>query len=199
MFLARLRTATGLHHASLESSPLLAALMTPDLDRAVYTAILRKFYGFMRPLEARAYRPEIWEGWGLEMAKRRKVALLEQDLAYLGSSSGLDAIPFCEDLPCTDHLAQCIGVIYVCEGSTLGGRVISRKLEQSLGINPGRGGLFFSGYGSRTKLLWNDLCEKIESHAREHVYEQPAIEEAAVETFRKLKRWFDVRGGASAS
>ncbi|MDO8298421.1 biliverdin-producing heme oxygenase [Lacisediminimonas sp.] len=192
MFLAALRESTNSHHRNLESSPLLSALFKPDFDRTAYTLILKKFYGFLLPLEALVYEPALWSGWGLDIERRRKASLLEKDLIYLGCGQyDLGTIPLCRDLPPTGDINMCLGILYVCEGSTLGGQVISKKLSQSLGTGPERGGSYFSGYGSQTVPLWKILCEKIESYAASNESARPMIENAASATFEKMKNWFD--------
>ena len=50
-----------------------------------------------------------------------------------------------------------VGMLYVIEGSTLGGQLISKHLTKNLGITPETGGRFFGGYGENTSVLWLDF------------------------------------------
>jgi len=95
-----------------------------------------------------------WSAVGIDFAARRKLPLLERDLDALGipRSQAPD-----DEGPSTQmDLDFAFGYMYVVEGATLGGQVISRHLAK-LGIGPDNGGLFFNGYGSRTGEMWKSF------------------------------------------
>jgi heme oxygenase (biliverdin-IX-beta and delta-forming) len=58
------------------------------------------------------------------------------------------------ELPTSGHGFGCL---YVLEGSALGGRVISKRLKQTLGLGPGTGGAYFQGLGGQTARHWSDF------------------------------------------
>jgi heme oxygenase (biliverdin-IX-beta and delta-forming) len=49
------------------------------------------------------------------------------------------------------------GSLYVLEGSALGGRVISKRVKQTLGLGPATGGAYFHGLGRQTASHWSDF------------------------------------------
>jgi heme oxygenase len=49
------------------------------------------------------------------------------------------------------------GCLYVLEGSALGGRVISKRVKQTLGLGPATGGAYFHGLGRHTASHWSDF------------------------------------------
>jgi heme oxygenase (biliverdin-IX-beta and delta-forming) len=57
-------------------------------------------------------------------------------------------------LPTSGHGFGCL---YVLEGSALGGRVISKRVKQMLGLGPATGGAYFHGRGRQTASHWWDL------------------------------------------
>jgi len=59
----------------------------------------------------------------------------------------LDGIALREALPQLASLGRAFGVLYVLEGSTLGGRHIALALEKRLGLTAGNGAMFFNAYG----------------------------------------------------
>ena len=66
---------------------------------------------------------------------RRRLHLLEADLAVLGSSArAVDALQACP-VPLLHDAAEALGSLYVIEGSTLGGRIIQRNVERCLGFD----------------------------------------------------------------
>ncbi len=80
--------------------------------------------------------------------------------------------------------------MYVLEGATLGGRVIARRLEQHLSVDPRTGGRFFRPYGSETSSMWSSFVVRLNR-------EPPPFDDvlaAALETFDSLERWLIARG-----
>jgi heme oxygenase len=57
-------------------------------------------------------------------------------------------------LPTSGHGFGCL---YVLEGSALGGRVISKRVKQTLGLGPASGGAYFHGLGRQTSSHWSDF------------------------------------------
>jgi heme oxygenase len=49
------------------------------------------------------------------------------------------------------------GCLYVLEGSALGGRVISKRVKQTLGLGPATGGAYFHGLGRQTARHWSEF------------------------------------------
>jgi heme oxygenase len=49
------------------------------------------------------------------------------------------------------------GCLYVLEGSALGGRVIAKRVKQTLGLGPATGGAYFHGLGRQTASHWSDF------------------------------------------
>jgi heme oxygenase len=78
--------------------------------------------------------------------------------------------------------------MYVLEGATLGGRVISRHLA-ARGIGPDTGGAFFAGYGNQTGEMWKSFSAAMGAYAEAHPESTGRMAEAADETFILLERW----------
>jgi heme oxygenase len=137
-----------------------------------YAALERRIDVFATPLEA----------VGLDWGKRRKVPLLERDLAALGSHATPrvalppGAVPQLETLP---HV---IGCLYVLEGATLGGKVIARSLEKVLRLTADHGASFFNSYGAAVGAYWQELCAVLERSLTD-VPSRSRAAEAATATF----------------
>jgi heme oxygenase len=84
---------------------------------------------------------------------------------------------------------QVLGYLYVMEGSTLGGQVITKMLKNQLQITPDQGGRFFHGYGDKTKIMWNDFCATLSSI--HHIEQQNNIILSAKNTFIQLHAWME--------
>jgi heme oxygenase len=132
-----------------------------------------------------------WQGTVIVPAERRKCAWLEADLLYLGIDPGSVAgLQTCLNLPAVGNVNDGLGVLYVLEGSTLGGQVILRALRAALNISPMAGGQFFASHDKATGAMWRSYLDTLED-----VGAAPdaadAIESAALATFAAFDRWFD--------
>lgn len=181
--LARLKAETRADHDAIEAALDLAG---GGLTRDRYRRTLERFYGFYRPLEAGLLVAGAWAGCGLDPADRQKAPLLAADLRALGADP--DALPDCPRLPSHATAASAFGVLYVLEGATLGGQVVSRHLRPTLGITTEAGGRFFRGYGERTGEMWQAFRSSLVAFAAGSENDDE-IAAAAIATFRTLRLW----------
>jgi heme oxygenase len=170
------------HDRAEEALPLL----DPSLDAARYRAILAGFWGFHAALEPRLAAVAELRELGLDPAERRKLPRLEHDLRTLGTDPA--RLPLADAVPEVEGAAAALGCMYVLEGATLGGRVISRHLA-ARGIGPDTGGAFFAGYGDETGEMWKSFSAAIGEYAEAHPESIARIVEAADKTFTLLERW----------
>jgi heme oxygenase len=178
MVFAHLKQHTHTQHIHLEQTIDIANQIQNEHQ---YRDVLAAFYGFYKPLEERLDTIQ-----GLEIINfkaRHKVGLLQRDLTHLGlSESEIEQLPLCMDLPHVESLAEALGCLYVLEGSTLGGQIISRHLQELPHS-------FFTSYGSQVGKLWTELKIAAEQFAHEpHSYD--VLTTAAQDTFAKLDHWF---------
>jgi heme oxygenase len=152
----RLREETRAAHDAIERD-LEGLRAHASIDR--YRLLVERFFGFYA-----AWEPQVASILADEdfFAPRRKIHLLEQDLTFLGyGADALRALPRCRDLPPLAGLPETMGSLYVLEGSTLGGQVVARRLERSLGLADGRGYAFFRSYGREVGAMWRAFGERL--------------------------------------
>ena len=188
MILERLKLETSIQHEGLERK---LNLLSPDFTRASYRVLLEKFLGFYEPLEAK-----LLAGTGLDknvfdLALRQKTPSLKRDLEALGlTDQQIQDLPRStqSELPKLNLPEHCAGCLYVLEGATLGGQIISKHLTALLGIGPSTGGEFFMGYGNQTGLKWREFRTFCESYTA--TCQTPdAIILGAQDTFQKFEAW----------
>ena len=185
--LSRLRTETRDRHDAIEQTLL---LMDDDLTLEAYKCRLEQFLGFYKPLEER-----LLDGRGplapwLDVQARRKTPLLEADVTALGQDAA--RLPVCTTLPSLASAAACFGCLYVLEGATLGGVIISGHVGQKLGISPAAGGAFFDGDGEQTGAMWQQFRTAISAFSRQSEA-QDAVVASARATFEALQHWCEGR------
>ena len=148
--------------------------------------MLAAFLGYIEPWEA-LVRLQL-EPVAADLGDRRKVHLLRQDLDDLGlTPSEVELIPRCERLPAIDSLAAAIGSMYVLEGSTLGGQILSRHTARLPGLSDGRGGAYFRSYGSEVGEKWREFGRVAELAVPPALH--AAAVESALETFETFAGW----------
>ncbi len=159
-------------------------LLRPDLELPEYRRLLEGFHGFYAPWERRA-APLLNQALPGFFLERRKVPLLEGDLRFLGSEP--TALPECSSLPAMDSLLPLLGSLYVLEGATLGGQILSRHFARQLNLSPDRGCAFFAGYGLDTGRRWRSFCELLTSYSLpDH---DAVIVQSAICTFGCFESW----------
>lgn len=113
-------------------------------------ALVERFHVLHAQAEA-AMAPWIAGLAGLEFEARRRSRLLARDLAALGGAPReADADPII-----LRGVGEALGLLYVLEGSTLGGRVIRREVESKGGDM--RGLTFLDPYGARAGERWRSF------------------------------------------
>lgn len=188
----RLKQETAHYHRQIEQNEFAKAIMNAAITIEDYKRYLEKFYGFLKPLEEQANKLALWEGTGLEIEVRAKVPLLEQDLRHLGTSEEqLSKLPLCSELPDISTPARWLGYMYVIEGSTNGGQILTKKLSQCLPLDAGRGLKYFNAYGEDTRARWADFRELMLRNVSTPSEADEAVQ-AAAETFRLLDQWIMV-------
>jgi heme oxygenase len=185
------RNATVERHRRLESLPSQARLMAQGDDLADYGSTLLRLLGFHAPLAASfaLAAPAVFAGIGLG----QRVEALRHDLLDLGfTSADLAAAPLCASLPSLETLDRALGCAYVIVGSSLGGRVIFKRLSALAGTIPLR---FFAGDGEHTASGWKRFCARLNA-------EVESVDQAcagACETFDALTAWLDEPALATAA
>jgi heme oxygenase (biliverdin-IX-beta and delta-forming) len=150
-----LRAATRDMHALLDRHPVLTPLVRPGLTEAQYGLALNALYAFNQPVEAVLASFVARRGLAFDFAAYQRLPDLAADLQQLGWR--LPA-PLWSG-PRLKSVGDFVGCMYVMAGAALGGQVISRQIQASLGITPNSGGRFFAGCGPSTVERWQDFLD----------------------------------------
>lgn len=191
-----LRERTGGLHARVERS---VDLTTRCRTVATYREWLGQLLGFYRPFEETLAGFD-WSSVSLDYHARRKAGWLAADLLALGvAESEINDLPICQRLPQPRTLAGAIGCLYVLEGATLGGQIISRHVEQQLSIGDDNGGRFYAAYGTRAGAMWKAFRDTANLYCDDQANRLEDAATNAVETFEALENWLLTPPGQSSS
>lgn len=185
MIMQRLRAETKETHQDLEK------LLVPRIKSAnsseKYLQLLGLFYGYFKPVEQQIAQ-YIDSSFLPDYNERRKSHSIINDIQSMDAAGNLPGL--CSDLPSITNQYEALGALYVLEGSTLGGQVISKMLKNNLGFD-GDGGLtFFSGYGNDTEKRWAIFTDIMNKHVVGPTTQNETVS-GANETFIKFRRWVE--------
>ena len=165
---AQLRSATQDDHAATEGT---VPLMSPSLTLSQYGDTLARIYRIVRA----------WDTWAAANApadlqpilhSRRRASLLADDLQTLGlpipSEDEVPHHPMQSTTVAGDARSVFLGRMYVMEGSTLGGQLLARHVEQQFNFAEGHADSYFRGYGEATGDRWRQFKTLLEELPQEH-------------------------------
>jgi heme oxygenase (biliverdin-IX-beta and delta-forming) len=181
-----LREETRVQHEQIENT---LPFFRPDFTRQEYVRTLVAFLGFFLPVEASLARVPGWESTGVDLESRMRTSLLRSDLRFFGlTDAAIDELPRCVELPQVRGIDSALGVIYVLEGSRLGGALIARQVAERFGLEEGRGAAFFSSEGRNVGREWRALADALRGSLVSSEAQANAVL-AAQQTFACLGRW----------
>ena len=155
--LQRLKADTRPHHERAEA---VVRLMAPELTVSGYRAHLEALHALHAVLEAAVARHLEHAHPELRVGERRKLHLLREDLLALGhDEASLARLPGLARAPDVAGVPEALGVLYVLEGSTLGGQLILRHLARHFEGTPVGRFAFFRAYGESVGPMWKSFGE----------------------------------------
>lgn len=175
-----LKESTMHSHKSIETH---MPVMKPGFTLAEYQALLHQLYRFYVHHEQQL--ATLAEKADLEMNHRlTKSEALRRDLENLGVEPPVPGFELRSPLHQTP--ATQLGALYVTEGATLGGQIITKHLQKTLNLQPHHGLWFFSGYGLETGRMWQKLGQSLRIHLSEPAQIEEAVASANA-TFKDLE------------
>ena len=171
----RLRDATAFLHKQLDQQPLLVALLGNDLPLADYQQLLGIYYSLYHQLEAAIKTYLTQQPIDFDYQPRYKTPLLFNDLKYWHITP--EPLRCQIALPELNSLGALLGLLYVLEGSTLGGQFIAQHLQLTYGYTRSTGSDFYSGYGEQTTTHWQSFITYLNSFS-----DQPDLAIQAIDT-----------------
>lgn len=182
-----LREKTASLHVQTENA---LDLMGQSVTLERYLAVLTVLHSVYAKLEPAVIDHAGWNELGLDMGARRKLPLLETDLAFIEGQLALrTSARFAHSsepaAPPLESFAAALGAAYVIEGSTLGGAFIHRHLSTLFRLDGGHGTRFFNCYGTETGSRWKQFLAALERAPLDAEGRQRALA-GAVQTFELL-------------
>ena len=148
-----LRLHTQSLHAGLENTAIARDLLSPSLTLTRYREILAAWANAWTILETTLQHSEFSRA-APELLPAARVAHAIDDLRYFGHAPESTPLSFGYATALTpSSLSGFVGICYVVRGASLGGKVIAKHLEATLGLGRNNGAGFFGG-DDRDALTW---------------------------------------------
>lgn len=182
-----LKQETKVNHQQLEK--LLVKQMRLISRKEEYVKLLQIFYSYFGALEEKINKyilPHHLEE--KHHFQRRKTDRIADDILVSGGVVREKAREC--DLPEINNHLQALGALYVIEGSTLGGRVITKMMQRQMETDSMEGFTFFHGYGDETESRWATFKELLNDPAR-NTADKEIVIRAADHTFAKFHMWME--------
>ena len=184
-FHQELKNQTMPLHDRLEALELPKKLVDETISKDEYITYLLKLYALHYKIESQLQAFE-WSKFNIEIASYLRLELIEKDLQHLGATppkeidNGIEIASFDE----------AIGHLYVLTGSTMGGVILSQKVQKLFhGAN-----LYFSGFGDETHGRWMQFLASLTRYTQENGRSnQEAIIKGAINCYRLVEKELDAQ------
>ena len=159
--LGELRSRTGVLHTQAERHPVQAALVRGQSGVVGYVAYLSQMWHIHSVLE-RELDGRLGSAVLAPVTRDQfRADAIVEDLAAFGGSPiepVVEPIVRFESGVSTLTDAELLGMHYVLEGSTNGGRYIAMAVRKALGLEGDVGTRYLDPYGESQKARWGDYC-----------------------------------------
>jgi len=157
-FIIKLKSATATLHKNLEASVLSKKIMSLEVNKTDYSNYLHASLQMHSDVEWHVF--PIIANVIKDSSVRKKAFLIAKDIELLEIYSKPNHT-FIDD-QYNKQLNFNLGIMYVTEGSTLGGLYICKNLQQV--IEPNIPQTFLTAYGEQTGKRWSDFLKMLEDH-----------------------------------
>lgn len=180
--------ATAEMHKAVERQ---TPFFEPGFDRPSYVRWLDVMHPFYREVDQVVVASGFRDAF--DWAYVPRCGLIEQDLAAIvsrGPASVAGSVAVLDPIRRLRSVGEVAGMLYVIEGSALGGQVLLKVFERVAGVTAAFGGSFFAPHGEETRARWGAFIGLLARLSGDSQASQDAVR-GAVTTFETLGRWID--------
>lgn len=163
----KLKIYTKGMHDLLEDSKTGKELSSGDINDQRYLSYLQALSLIHKDVEFLLLKHNKWEKYGLKIEEHLRYELLKKDILLLDGN-----IPESKSkLECFDmniNFPKLVGMLYVLEGSTMGGMMLSKSLSHILSKDKEPCINYFSAYKEDTMKRWGEFCVFLDRYEKEN-------------------------------
>jgi len=188
----RIKKLTRPFHKEAELAFYPRILLEGTIEPAQYANYLFILKAMHTVWEKKCFSFSEWEKTGIDVRVRSRLPQLQKDLSLLGSEFP-DSLKGVEPEWIPRTFAESVGLMYVLEGSTLGGRILSVKIPSLFaGHVAAKCVHYFSGYGEKNEEMWSGFCDFLVSFGQSHPDLESEVISGACMSFMAMRRALDV-------
>lgn len=181
-----LRESTHDFHRGVEK---LTPFFRKDFDQPAYLRWLDLMQGFYDPIDHLVEESAFSSSTGWDYKPRRiLIADDVQLLAHRNPAAPRDTSKVLGEMGRLSSVGEIAGMLYVVEGSALGGKVLLKVLERSAGVTAALGASFFAPHGELPHIRWAEYVQLLTTLSADPAFERHAVR-GAVTTFKALHDW----------
>ena len=139
------------------------SIMSPTVSAEAYALYLNRMHDVVKNTEETIF--PLLQDIFPDLEERRKLQLINADLSFLNTPKTEFKSPFALSEKISVPFA--IGILYVVEGSSLGGRFILKNLQTALGFDH-EGVSYFNGYGNKTGSSWKHFLNVLTAYEEQN-------------------------------
>lgn len=184
-FLTDIKSQTADSHKKLESLSVSASILAPDMKIEDYIHYLGLMHDVHKNTEEVVY--PLLSQIIPDLDQRKKKHLIEEDLLFLNHNKTTSSTVF-DKIEMSVPFA--LGVFYVIEGSSLGGRFILKNIVNNKQLSNDQGVSYFKGYGDKTGSFWKNFLNILAEYEQNNNGADSIIE-GAVYAFDSIYNHFE--------
>ena len=190
-FMTQLRDAIMPLHDEAEKRGPLREIPEKTITLENYKNVLGRLYGFVSASEEVISPLLVSYSVDLEWPKRKRMEHLQKDLMFFGvETSAIESIPKCQEVSAIQTIPHALGILYLFEGSRLGGLVLSKALREHFGLENYQGYAYFASNGAEVANLWLTFKGVIEGFVSSNGCGSEIIT-SAIGGFELLNQWIE--------
>lgn len=184
-FLTDIKSHTADSHKKLESLSVSASILSPDMKIEDYIHYLSLMHDVHKNTEE-VVSP-LLSHIIPDLDQRKKKYLIEEDLLFLNHNKTTSSTVFDKT---EMSVPFALGVFYVIEGSSLGGRFILKNIVNNKQLSNDQGVSYFKGYGDKTGSFWKNFLNILAEYEQNNNGADSIIE-GAVYAFDSIYNHFE--------
>lgn len=178
--LQKIKEETKANHQNVEKVLVNELKKLSSLDD--YANLLERLYTFYAPIED-TLQQKIDASVIPDMNMRQHMTNLRKDIEVVrknavSTNNTISPVHI-------ENTSYALGVLYVIEGSTLGGQIITQMLDKYLSVSTIKANNYFNSYGSETPKMWSKFKEYISKSNSD--IDQELMIQGAKDTFKSLQ------------
>lgn len=185
----KLQELTKPFHTKIETNVFALKLKNKTLTMDDYIEWLQKMYFFHRPIEQTVAGFVEFAEYGVELSSRFRADAALCDLDRLGIAFDKN-IKIDVRIPSVTSFTEALGVMYVLEGSTLGGKVIAGMLNELFSDCQPLPTDYFYSRGENLIPMWMTYVEAL-NRFDINGQDTDILINSACETYSKLNDWLN--------